>query len=182
MNSTQRLLVAGAALLFVAACATTPIEETKPAPVADKSATPAPAPAPAPDSRTVAKAEPAKTTPIDPLSDPNSPLAKRSIYFDFDSFVVKTEYQSTVEAHGRFLVANKGRRATIEGNADERGSREYNLALGQKRADAVKSRLVLLGVTDGQLETISFGEERPRAQGHDEASWAENRRADLVYK
>ncbi len=183
MNSTHRLLVAGAALLFVAACATTPVEETKSAPVADKSATPpAPAPAPAPDSRTVAKAEPAKTSPIDPLSDPNSPLAKRSIYFDFDSFVVKTEYQPTVEAHGRFLVANKGRRATIEGNADERGSREYNLALGQKRADAVKSRLVLLGVTDGQLETISFGEERARAQGHDEASWAENRRADLVYK
>jgi len=154
MNSTQRLLVAGAALLFVAACATTPIEETKPAPVADKSATPAPAPAPAPDSRTVAKAEPAKTTPIDPLSDPNSPLAKRSIYFDFDSFVVKTEYQSTVEAHGRFLVANKGRRATIEGNADERGSAIQPRAR-QKRADAVKSRLVLLGVTDGQLETIS---------------------------
>lgn len=181
MNNTAKLLSVGIAALLLAACAT-PIEE-KAAPVAEKSApAPAPAPTPAPDNRTVARVEPAPAKAIDPLADPSSPLAKRSVFFDFDSFVVKADYQSLVEAHGRFLVANKQRRVVIEGNADERGSREYNLALGQKRAEAVKSRLTLLGVTDGQIETVSFGEERPRATGKDEAAWAENRRADIVYK
>jgi peptidoglycan-associated lipoprotein len=167
-----------AAALFLAACASTPLEEKQPAPVTDKSAAPAPA---APDSRAVARVD---TTPkaIDPLNDPNSPLAKRSIYFDFDRFEVKPEFTSTVEAHGRYLSSNAARNITIEGNADERGSREYNLALGQKRAEAVKSRLQLLGVSSNRVETISYGEERPRKTGHDEASWAENRRADIVYK
>ena len=180
MNHTPRVLLIAAATLLFAACAT-PIDD-KPAPVAEKSA-PAAAPAPsAADTRAVARVEPAPTKAIDPLTDPSSPLAKRSVYFDFDMFVVKSDYQSLVEAHGRYLVANKGRRIVIEGNADERGSREYNLALGQKRADAVKSRLALLGVADAQIESVSFGEERPRATGKDEASYAENRRADIVYR
>lgn len=178
-STTQFLTVAAAALLFTA-CAT-PIDN-KPAPTEDKSAAAAPAPTPAPDTRTVARVEPAPATPIDPLTDPNSPLVKRSVYFDFDSFVVKNEYQPLVEAHGRYLVANKNRHIVIEGNADERGSREYNLALGQKRSEAVKSRLNLLGVTNEQVEAVSFGEERPRATGKDEAAYAENRRADIVYK
>jgi peptidoglycan-associated lipoprotein len=172
---------AGAAALFLAACASTPLEEKKPAPVVEKPAA-APTPAPAqPDPRAVARVD---TTPkaIDPLTDPNSPLAKRSVFFDFDQFTVKPEFTPTVEAHGRFLVANKNRRIVIEGNADERGSREYNLALGQKRAEAVKSRLTLLGVTDGQIETVSLGEEKPRATGSNEQAWAENRRADIVYR
>lgn len=170
-----------AAALFLAACASTPLEEKKPAPVAERPAAAAPAPAPAPDPRAVARVD---TTPkaIDPLNDPNSPLSKRSVFFDFDQFVVKSEFTPTVEAHGRFLVANKNRRITIEGNADERGSREYNLALGQKRAEAVKSRLTLLGVADGQIETVSLGEEKPRATGSTEQAWAENRRADIVYR
>jgi peptidoglycan-associated lipoprotein len=180
MTHTPRILLISAASLLFAACAT-PIDE-KPAPVAEKSAAPAPAPSTAPDSRTVARVEPAPAKPIDPLTDPSSPLAKRSVYFDFDMFVVKSDYQSLVEAHGRYLVANKARRVVIEGNADERGSREYNLALGQKRAEAVKSRLALLGVIGAQIDTVSFGEERPRAAGHDEPAWAENRRADIVYK
>lgn len=172
---------AAAAAVLLAACASTPLEEKAPAPVVEKAA-PAPAPAPAqPDPRAVARVEtPAQA--IDPLTDPNSPLAKRSVFFDFDQFIVKSEYTPTVEAHGRFLVANKNRRVTIEGHADERGSREYNLALGQKRAEAVKSRLTLLGVIDGQVETVSFGEEKPRATGSTEAAWAENRRADIVYR
>jgi peptidoglycan-associated lipoprotein len=167
------------AALFLAACASTPIEEKKPAPVVEKPATQAPAPTP--DPRAVPRVD-ATPKAIDPLNDPNSPLSKRSVFFDFDQFVVKSEFVPTVEAHGRFLVANKNRRVTIEGNADERGSREYNLALGQKRAEAVKSRLTLLGVADGQIETVSFGEEKPRATGHDEKAWAENRRADIVYR
>ena len=117
----------------------------------------------------------------DPLNDPASPLAKRSIYFDFDSFVVKDEYRPTIEAHARYLVANKGRKVVLQGNTDERGSREYNLALGQKRAEAVRKALSALGVPDAQLEAVSFGEEKPKATGQDDAAYAENRRADIAY-
>lgn len=118
----------------------------------------------------------------DPLNDPASPLAKRSVYFQYDSFVVQPEFQSVVEAHARYLSANKNKRVVIEGNTDERGGREYNLALGQKRADAVRRALATLGVDDSQMESISFGEEKPRAVGGDEGSMAENRRADLSYR
>ena len=106
---------------------------------------------------------------------------KRIVLFDFDSFVVKDEYRPTVEAHARYLNANKTRRVVIQGNTDERGSREYNLALGQKRAEAVRKSLAALGVSDSQMEAVSFGEEKPKSTGSDEAAWAENRRADLVY-
>jgi peptidoglycan-associated lipoprotein len=117
----------------------------------------------------------------DPLRDPNSPLSKRSVYFDFDSFTVKEEYRPLVEAHARYLQGQRNARMTIQGNADERGSREYNIALGQKRADSVKRMMQLLGVQDSQVETVSFGKEKPRALGHDESAWAQNRRDDLVY-
>jgi len=116
-----------------------------------------------------------------PLRDPGSILSKRSIYFDFDSFVVKDEYRPLVEAHARYLQQNRNARMTIQGNTDERGSREYNIALGQKRADAVKRMMLLLGATDSQIETVSYGEERPKNAGHDESAWAENRRDDIVY-
>jgi peptidoglycan-associated lipoprotein len=118
----------------------------------------------------------------DPLNDPNSPLARRSIYFDFDSFTIKDEFRPVVEAHAKFLVANKARRVVVQGNTDERGSREYNLALGQKRSEAVRRALISLGVADGQIEAVSFGEEKPKATGTDEAAFAENRRADLAYQ
>lgn len=120
--------------------------------------------------------------PADPLNDPKSPLARRSVYFDYDSFVVKDEFRPTVEAHALYLATNKQRRVMIEGNTDERGSREYNLALGQKRAESVRRSLSLLGVPEAQMEAISYGEERPRGTGTDEASFAENRRADIVYR
>ncbi len=180
INRPLQLASTVVAALLLAACASTPLKD-EPAPVTEKSTPPATTGSTTPDPRAVARVEP-NTSGVDPLNDPASPLSKRSVFFDFDEFVVKPEFTPTVEAHGRFLVANKTRRIVIEGNADERGSREYNLALGQKRADAVKSRLGLLGVADGQIETVSFGEERPRATGHDEASWAQNRRADIVYK
>jgi peptidoglycan-associated lipoprotein len=118
----------------------------------------------------------------DPLNDPASPLARRSIYFDFDSFAIRDEYRGTVEAHARHLMATPSRKVLIQGNTDERGSREYNLALGQKRAEAVRRAMAALGVAETQMEAVSLGEERPRATGADEASWAENRRADLVYQ
>lgn len=118
----------------------------------------------------------------DPLNDPGSILSKRSIYFDFDSFVIKDEFRPVVEAHARFLTTNRTRRIAIQGNTDDRGSREYNLALGQKRAEAVRRSLAILGVGDQQMEAVSFGEERPRSTGGDETAHAENRRADIVYQ
>jgi len=116
-----------------------------------------------------------------PLRDPNNILSKRSVYFDYDSFVVKDEYRPLVEAHARYLQQNRSARATVQGNTDERGSREYNIALGQKRADSVKRMMTLLGATESQIETVSFGKEKPKNPGHDETAWAENRRDDIVY-
>jgi peptidoglycan-associated lipoprotein len=109
-------------------------------------------------------------------------LAQRVVYFDFDSFVVKDDYRPMLEAHAKALGANRNKRMVVEGHTDERGGREYNLALGQKRAQAVTRSLVLLGVTEAQLEAVSFGEERPADPGHDEAAWAKNRRAELKDK
>ncbi len=104
------------------------------------------------------------------------------IYFDYDSFVIKPEFQATIEAHARFLGANKTRKMAIEGHTDERGGREYNLALGQKRAEAVRRAMGLLGVTDAQVEAVSFGEEKPAAAGAEEEAYAKNRRAEIFYR
>jgi len=117
----------------------------------------------------------------DSLNDPSSILAKRSIYFDLDSFVVKDEFKSVIDAHSQYLIAHPDRKVIIQGNTDERGGSEYNLALGQKRAEAVRRALSLLGVPDGQMEAVSFGKEKPKATGRDESAWAENRRADIAY-
>ena len=115
------------------------------------------------------------------LKEPGSPLSKRSVYYDFDAFNIKVEFQPMVEAHAKFLLEHKDFKVRIEGNCDERGSREYNLALGQRRADSVKRAMTLLGVPAKQIETVSFGSEKPKALGHDEEAWAENRRSDIVY-
>lgn len=131
------------------------------------------------DARTIA---PVTTGSTDPLNDPKGILAKRSVYFDYDSYTVKDEFKPVVEAHAKYLAANKGRRIIIQGNTDDRGGREYNLALGQKRAEAVRRALALLGVSDAQMEAVSLGKEKPKATGSDEAAWAENRRADIVYQ
>ena len=104
------------------------------------------------------------------------------IYFDYDSFTLKPEFQGAVEAHAKYMAANKTRKLAIEGHTDERGGREYNLALGQKRAEAVRRALGLLGVTDPQVEAVSFGKEKPAATGADEAAFAKNRRAELNYR
>jgi peptidoglycan-associated lipoprotein len=106
----------------------------------------------------------------------------RIVYFDYDSYVIKPEFQSVLEAHARFLRANGGRNVVIEGHTDERGGREYNLALGQRRSEAVRRALGLLGVPDNRIEAVSFGKEKPAAQGSNEESWSRNRRAEIAYR
>lgn len=119
---------------------------------------------------------------LDPLNDPKGVLAQRSVYFDFDSYSVKEQFRPLVEAHARYLNNNRNRSVAIEGHTDERGSSEYNLALGQRRSEAVRRMMMLLGVQDNQIEAVSFGKEKPKATGSDEAAMAENRRADISYR
>ena len=116
-----------------------------------------------------------------PLKDPNNILSKRSIYFEFDSFVVEDKYKAQIDAHAKYLSGNRSAKVTLQGHTDERGSREYNIALGQKRAEAVKRAMTLMGVQEVLIETVSYGKEKPKREGHDEAAWAENRRVDIVY-
>jgi peptidoglycan-associated lipoprotein len=116
-----------------------------------------------------------------PLKDPRSPLSRREIFYEYDSFTVKDEYKPLLEAHAAYLKQNRNARIKVEGNTDERGSREYNLALGQKRSESVKRVLTLLGVSDAQIDTVSLGEEKPRNPASTEAAYSENRRCDLAY-
>ncbi|HEY0823481.1 MAG TPA: peptidoglycan-associated lipoprotein Pal [Ramlibacter sp.] len=106
----------------------------------------------------------------------------RVVYFDYDSYVIKPEFQALLEAHARFLKANGTTHIVIEGHTDERGGREYNLALGQRRSEAVRRALELLGVRDAQVEAVSFGEEKPATPGSDESAWSRNRRAEIAYR
>lgn len=117
-----------------------------------------------------------------PLDDPKSPLAAKSVYFDLDSYVIHAADTVVLDNHGKYLSGHPAAALRLEGNADERGGREYNLALGQKRAEAALKALRLLGVSDGRMEAISYGKEKPMALGHDEESWSKNRRVDLNYK
>jgi len=181
----RNLILAALCALVVVGCSSTPTTETG-APVEDKSgATVVPGGASTSGAGTGnvsgSNTGAGSMSVGNPLRDPNSPLSKRSVYFDFDSFVVKDEFKPTIEAHARYLQQNRNAHMTIQGNTDERGSREYNIALGQKRADAVKRMMTLLGAQDQQIETVSFGKEKPRNPGHDEAAWAENRRDDILY-
>jgi peptidoglycan-associated lipoprotein len=166
-------------LLALAGCASTPSEQAGAA-VEDRGkpvGPPGPVPA-KPDTK------PLVTAPLGAaaLKDPGNILSRRSVYFDFDSNLVKDEFRPLVTAHARYLQQNPGTKMRIEGNADERGSREYNIALGQRRSEAVKQMMQLLGARPDQIESVSFGEEKPRATGHDETSWAENRRGDIRYQ
>jgi peptidoglycan-associated lipoprotein len=188
----QRLIAVAFTAVLLAACASTDTQESG-APVEDRSAAAGAGAAPAPGTSTTGTAggAPPAATPVAPAAtpgnltvppkDPASVLSKRSVYFDYDMFVVKDEYRPIIEAHARFLRDNRPAKVILQGHTDERGSPEYNLALGQKRAEAVRRALALLGATDVQIETVSFGEEKPRMQGSDEKAWAENRRADIKY-
>lgn len=177
MKNVIRIVPGITLALLLGACASN--TKTEPAPVTEtKAPPPTTAPTQAPSTNTAA----VKPVTVSPLDDPKSILAGRSVFFDYDSNVVKPEGQTLVKAHADYMKQFPGARITLEGNTDERGSREYNLALGQRRADAVKQIMTLVGVPAGSIETVSFGEEKPKAAGHDESAWSQNRRADIVYK
>jgi peptidoglycan-associated lipoprotein len=180
MNIYNRLALSAAVAtsILLGACSSTPV--AKPADVKDATQSQAAAPA------VVAKsAEPTATVAnvvVPAYLDPQNTLYKnRSVYFDFDQTSIKPEELSLIEQHGKFLASHPAVSIRIEGNTDEQGGTEYNLALGQKRAQTVLKTLKVYGAKDSQMEAVSLGEEKPKATGHDEASYGQNRRADLVY-
>jgi peptidoglycan-associated lipoprotein len=168
-------------LAVLAGCSSTPTKEEGAA-VEERKPTMTEQAKPKPVPEATSKGVETKTVTVDPLKDPSNILSKRSIYFDYDSNLIKDEFKPLITAHAKYLSSHHSAHVTIQGNTDERGSREYNLALGQRRADAVKQNMQLLGAQSSQIDTVSFGEEKPRADGHDEKAWAENRRADIVYQ
>ncbi|MFN2645147.1 MAG: peptidoglycan-associated lipoprotein Pal [Burkholderiales bacterium] len=172
----------GAALL-ITACATTETEKPEAGAPVSESGKPGATPQPVKPSAPVARVEPSKPggSPFAALKDPNNILSRRTVYFDFDRFEVKDEYRPLVEAHARFLRENRSAKMLVQGNADERGSREYNVGLGQRRSDTVKKMLILLGAREDQVEAVSLGEEKPACSDHSEACWAKNRRDDMLY-
>ncbi len=188
-----------AALGLLAACSSTP-ENQNAAPVDDRAvgagavpggpgSTTSPAggsslsgSAIPPGGGSLASAQPSSGGRPSALTDPANILSKRSVYYDYDSFVIKDDYRPLIEAHGRYLRDNRNAHIVVQGNTDERGGREYNLALGNKRAESVKRALAIMGVQDQQVETVSFGKEKPRNPESNEAAWAENRRSDIVYR
>ncbi|HUR87719.1 MAG TPA: peptidoglycan-associated lipoprotein Pal [Ramlibacter sp.] len=175
MNNTKTAFLgfAMALAMALAGCSSTPLNE---APVDNKSAqTTQPQP---PSQTQIAQVQTGSTN-----SNEQGPQGvARLVYFDFDSNVIKPEYQSIIDGHARFLRQNPSRHIFLEGHTDDRGGREYNLALGQRRAESVRSALKLLGVQDTQMEAVSFGKEKPADPGHDENAWAKNRRVEIVYR
>ncbi|QLG89085.1 peptidoglycan-associated lipoprotein Pal [Chitinibacter bivalviorum] len=162
---------------LLAACASTP------APVVDPNAA-KPTATPAANTSDIKTVDTTNTSgsKLDPsLTDPNNILSQRRVYFDFDSFVVKSDYDAMLQAHAKFLVQHRDYKIILQGNTDNRGTAEYNLALGQKRADATAKLLLALGVNEAQIESVSFGEERPLENGDTDEAWERNRRADIVY-
>jgi len=171
MHNLKNILLIVSSVLLLAACGSS-VKLDEPAPIDDKSSTSG-------DTRAVSTVSTTSGT-LD--GSQQGILSQRSVYFDYDSFIVKDEYKAMLQAHARHLSGNKNKQIVIQGNTDERGGREYNLALGQKRAEAVRRTMSLLGVQENQMEAVSFGKEKPKAEGSGEAAWAENRRADLVYQ
>lgn len=182
MTQRESLLSVLAAAAMLAACSSTPVG---PDAASAKPAATATAPAPAtPSARsTGAPASTVATVVLPPHKDPKHAIStERSVYFDFDDFSVNGRYIDIVERHGRYLQGQAPLAIRIEGHADERGSAEYNLSLGQKRAEAVLRALKLAGARESQMEAVSYGEERPRKSGPGETAWSENRRADIAYR
>jgi peptidoglycan-associated lipoprotein len=174
----------GAVALVLAACSSTPVTTpAAPQPMAAQAAAPVtPAPAPMATATPTPAASTVKTVTLPPYLDPRSSLSTaRSVYFDYDDAALKPEFNGLVELHGKYLAANPTLAIRVEGNTDDRGSAEYNLALGQKRALVLMRALKIYGVRDTQVEVVSWGEEKPKVTGHDESAWAQNRRADLRY-
>jgi peptidoglycan-associated lipoprotein len=171
-NSIQFTLIA-AALIALGACSSGSKLDTKGAPTDTSTGA-----TPTDTSRGVTTVQPDSSA-LDPEA---RALMDKSVYFDYDSYAVKDQYRSTIDGNSKYLGSHRNRKVIVQGNTDERGGSEYNLALGQKRAEAVKKQLALLGVPETQIEAVSLGKEKARNAGHDEAAWAENRRADFVYQ
>lgn len=178
---TLSLAAAAIGIALLGACSSTPVSApAAPKPAATSSTQPSATPSTA--SSKPAPAATVATVTLPAHLDPKSDIFKdRSVYFDFDSSLLKPEFTPLVERQGKYLASNPSLSIKVEGNTDERGGAEYNLALGQRRAEAVRQALKLIGVKDAQMEAISWGKERPKSAGHDEAAWSQNRRADLVY-
>jgi peptidoglycan-associated lipoprotein len=188
----MRAVILAFAAASLVGCATTPTDEQPPAGVEERAPGTAAAAKPAPDAQAVdrkpipgvdltAARQPGMDV-ASPLKDPSNILSKRSIYYDLDKFDIKDEFRSLVEAHAKYLRENPNARMLIQGNTDERGSREYNIGLGQRRADGVRRMLMLLGAKEDQIESVSLGEEKPKALGSHEEAWAQNRRSDMLYQ
>ena len=176
----KKIILAAVVAAFLAGCASTPTE----APVEDKSSSTdaaATASTGASTAGTTTAGIGGTATGANPLKDPNNILSKRSIFYDYDKYDVKDEYKPLLQAHAKYLAQNQNAKMLIQGNADERGSREYNIALGQKRADGVKKMLQLMGVRETQMESVSLGEEKPRCTEATEDCYAQNRRSDMLY-
>jgi peptidoglycan-associated lipoprotein len=171
MKSQLRYSFIAATLVVLGACSTGTKLDTPTAPTGASGGTPT-------DPNRVTTV----TGDVSALDPEATRLMANSIFFDYDSYAVKDQYRSTIDANGKYLTSHRNRKVIIQGNTDERGGSEYNLALGQKRAEAVRKQLALIGVPESQVEAVSLGKEKPRNPGHDEAAWAENRRADFVYQ
>lgn len=163
---------------LLSACASEPTKTQTPVQVEDRTQSPKTTSQPSADTRPLTP--PVQT--VNPLKDPNNVLSKRSVFYDYDSFEVKAEYKPLIEAHGKYLSNNPKAKVFLQGNADERGSREYNISLGSKRAEGVRKMLSVLGAKEEQMESVSFGEEKPRADCPEESCWSQNRRTDIVYQ
>jgi peptidoglycan-associated lipoprotein len=172
------------AAVMLASCSGGPVSEQSPAGVEERQ------PGAQPGAQTqpvkpggVARVDlTAKPGAKSPLTDPGSILSRRSIFYDLDTYDVKDQYKDLVEAHARYLRDNPRSKMLIQGNTDERGSREYNVGLGQRRSEGVKRMLLLLGAREDQIESVSLGEEKPRAEGQGEQAWSQNRRSDILYQ
>jgi peptidoglycan-associated lipoprotein len=177
----KKLLAVAAVVALLAGCASTRPEEPK-AGVEDRTPTPGTTDVPTqPGVTTVTPLAPAADQLPNALKDPNNILSKRSLFYDYDKYDVKEEYKPLLQAHARYLAQNRNAKMLIQGNCDERGSREYNIALGQKRSDGVKKMLLLMGAQESQIESVSLGEEKPRCTDTADACYSQNRRSDMLY-
>jgi peptidoglycan-associated lipoprotein len=172
------LILSLAGLLF--GCSSDQVKEEEPVAVEDLSST-LPDTESTDDGAQAYGTDDSSTSGFSSLDDPQSPLSIRIIYFEYDSSDIRSDYRRVIEAHATYLSQNPDTTITLEGHADERGSREYNLALGELRAKAVKQQMLILGASSSQIRLVSYGEERPAVEGHDEASWQQNRRVEILY-
>jgi len=175
--STRLFFVISLTILLLG-CSKDQVKEDEPVEVTDLTADPASS---SEDGAQTYGAEDDSGPAFSQLDDPQSPLSVRTIYFEYDSSEISSDYRSTVEAHSLYLQQNPSTSVILEGHGDERGSREYNLALGERRAKAVRQQMLLLGANSNQIRLVSYGEERPASDGHDESSWQQNRRVEILY-